>query len=138
MDRLAHFHFIIIFSSHRWSSTSFCSAAPEPSVLPPSPSGFSTSPPPFSLRFSLSLVKLIPTAKPGEPPASRGDSAMSSERVHLWTGKKLRNAKYYCSAYRPSLPPLPPLRVESYVGNNFGPVRHYIRKSIMFMCARVA
>lgn len=65
MDRLAHFHFIIIFSSHRWSSTSFCSAAPDPSVLPPAPSGFSTSPPPFSLRFSLSLVKLIPTAKPG-------------------------------------------------------------------------
>ena len=24
MDRLAHFHFIIIFSSHRWSSASFC------------------------------------------------------------------------------------------------------------------
>lgn len=35
MDRLAHFHFIIIFSSHRWSSVSFCSA---PSAVRPTAS----------------------------------------------------------------------------------------------------
>jgi len=56
----------------------FCRAL---SPLASHPAASPLSPPPHPLRFSLSLVKLIPTAEPGEPPASRDDSAMSSERV---------------------------------------------------------
>lgn len=138
MDRLAHFHFIIIFSSHRWSSTSFCSAAPDPSVLPPSPSGFSTSPPPFSLRFSLSLVKLIPTAKPREPPASRGDSTMSSERVPS-DGQKIAEREILLR--RPSLLPTLLPHAGSYIGNNFGPATSWsdiVSGSRSCLCVRVA
>lgn len=46
MDRLAHFHFIIIFSSHRWSSASFCyvrSLATPPCLSAPSRGGRSSS-----------------------------------------------------------------------------------------------
>lgn len=71
MDRLAHFHFIIIFSSHRWSSASFCSPRSLVSFVLLVPSS-------VSVRTSLSLPELIPTAEPGEPVA-RHESSMSPE-----------------------------------------------------------
>lgn len=84
----------------------------------------------LSPRFSLSLVKLIPTAEPGEPPASRGDSAMSSERVPS-DGQKIAEREILL---RPAAAPPPPtFLVRPYIGNNFdssSPGRHCIRKSV--------
>lgn len=92
MDRLAHFHFIIIFSSHRWSSASFCyvrslalplsaeSRPLLPSSVPPSPS----LPPGINTHGGT-----------GRAGGATPKSSMSPE----WNsrpGKKLRNAKYYC------------------------------------------
>lgn len=84
MDRLAHFHFIIIFSSHRWSSASFCSAC---APFPPCPplaarAGTRRAAPRRSLsasRFSLSLPELIPTGGTGVEPLAHNESPMSRE-----------------------------------------------------------
>lgn len=106
MDRLAHFHFIIIFSSHRWSSTSFCSAAPAPFPFhPPSPLASSS----FILLHPISLPSFLSfpreinthgwTGRATGEPRRLGDEL--GERVPPRTGKKLRNAKYYCASSPP-------------------------------------
>lgn len=98
MDRLAHFHFIIIFSSHRWSSASFCYVRS------------------LALPLHAESRPLLPSSVPSLPPGINthggtgraGGATPKSSMSPEWnsrSGKKLRNAKYYCPgpASMPSL-----------------------------------
>ena len=114
MDRLAHFHFIIIFSSHRWSSASFCFVSfrfvsfrsfvrsfpwhtVSLHVAVVVPSSVSVR----GLSFSPGINTHGGTGRAG---GATPEPSMSFEwNSRPRPGKKLQNAKYYCPA-PPSFP----------------------------------